>query len=282
MEGNDADNIKQMLADTNPVLLAVTLVVSVFHMLFDVLAFKNDISFWSGRTSYKGLSLRTLILGLVSQSVIFLYLVDTGASKLVLISSFLSLVIDLWKISRFVRLGVKVSSQFPFVSMAVSRDQALDASEVETDKHDATALKWMTILMSPLAIAYACYSLVYSSHKSWYSWVLGSFASAMYIGGFILMTPQLFINYKMKSVAHLPWRVFIYKALNTFIDDLFAFIITMPTMHRLSVFRDDIVFFVYLYQRWIYPVDTSRLDIDCDVPADDGQSTEKEETKKDK
>lgn len=62
------------------------------------------------------------------------------------------------------------------------------------------------------------------------------------------MTPQLFINYKLKSVAHLPWRVFMYKALNTFIDDLFAFIIKMPTMHRLSCLRDDIVFIIYLYQ----------------------------------
>jgi hypothetical protein len=39
---------------------------------------------------------------------------------------------------------------------------------------------------------------------------------------------------------------------------LFAFIIRMPTMARISCFRDDIVFIVYLYQRWLYPVDTSR------------------------
>jgi uncharacterized membrane protein (DUF2068 family) len=40
--------------------------------------------------------------------------------------------------------------------------------------------------------------------------------------------------------------------------DLFAFIIKMPTMHRLSVFRDDLVFFIYLYQRYIYRVDKNR------------------------
>eukprot|EP00975_Prorocentrum_lima_P035089 7374566-Prorocentrum_lima.AAC.1 len=45
---------------------------------------------------------------------------------------------------------------------------------------------------------------------------------------------------------------------NTFIDDLFAFIIRMPTMARMSCFRDDVVFFVYLWQRYLYPVDTSR------------------------
>jgi hypothetical protein len=33
----------------------------------------------------------------------------------------------------------------------------------------------------------------------------------------------------------------------------------MPTMHRLACFRDDIIFFIYLYQRWIYNVDTTRV-----------------------
>jgi hypothetical protein len=50
-----------------------------------------------------------------------------------------------------------------------------------------------------------------------------------------------------------------YKAFNTFIDDVFSFIITMPTSHRIACFRDDIVFFVYLYQRWLYPVDHARV-----------------------
>lgn len=59
-----------------------------------------------------------------------------------------------------------------------------------------------------------------------------------YVLGFIMMTPQLFINYKLKSVAHLPWRMLTYKALNTFIDDIFAFVIRMPTMYRIGCLRD--------------------------------------------
>ena len=50
-----------------------------------------------------------------------------------------------------------------------------------------------------------------------------------------------------------------YKALNTFIDDIFAFVIQMPTMYRIGCFRDDIIFFIYLYQRWIYRVDKKRI-----------------------
>ena len=56
--------------------------------------------------------------------------------------------------------------------------------------------------------------------------------------------------------VQLPLRV---QALNTFIDDLFAFIIKMPTLHRVSCFRDDIVFVVFLYQRHIYKVDNTRV-----------------------
>jgi hypothetical protein len=86
------------------------------------------------------------------------------------------------------------------------------------------------------------------------------------------MTPQLYINYKLKSVAHLPWRFLCYRFTNTFIDDLFAFVIKMPTMHRISCFRDDIVFIAYLYQRWIYPTDLNRAmaveDGGCDETPD--------------
>ena len=32
----------------------------------------------------------------------------------------------------------------------------------------------------------------------------------------------------------------------------------MPWLHRLACLRDDVIFFVYLYQRWIYPEDKRR------------------------
>ena len=33
----------------------------------------------------------------------------------------------------------------------------------------------------------------------------------------------------------------------------------MPTLHRAACFRDDIVFIIFLYQRWVYKVDHSRV-----------------------
>lgn len=117
---------------------------------------------------------------------------------------------------------------------------------------------------------------MYEKHKSWYSFVVGTAVGFVYTFGFIGMTPQLFINYKLKSVAHMPWKTFMYKALNTFVDDLFAFVIKMPTLHRLACFRDDLIFLVYLYQRWIYPVDQKRPNEFGQVGADDEKSDNKD------
>ena len=56
----------------------------------------------------------------------------------------------------------------------------------------------------------------------------------------------------------MPGNVMTYRFLNTIIDDLFSFIIIMPTMHRISCFRDDIIFVIYLYQRYKYKIDKTR------------------------
>jgi hypothetical protein len=57
----------------------------------------------------------------------------------------------------------------------------------------------------------------------------------------------------------MPGKALTYKFLNTFIDDLFAFTIKMPTLHRLATLRDDVIFFIWLYQGWKYKVDYTRV-----------------------
>ena len=43
-----------MFVETNSILLAVTITVSLLHVIIDILAFKNDISFWRKLKSTKG------------------------------------------------------------------------------------------------------------------------------------------------------------------------------------------------------------------------------------
>jgi hypothetical protein len=116
----------------------------------------------------------------------------------------------------------------------------------------------MSYALFPLLGGYTVYSVLYNEHKGWYSFVLNTLVGAIYTFGFIQMTPQLYINYRLKTVEHMPSKALFYRFLNTIIDDLFSFIITMPTLHRLSCFRDDVIFFIYLYQRWVYRIDKTR------------------------
>ncbi|CAG2118420.1 unnamed protein product, partial [Medioppia subpectinata] len=73
---SDSDDIKGIFFDTNIYLLLVTIFVTSFHVLFDFLAFKNDIQFWRKRKSMEGLSFSSLLWRCVSQFVITLYLLD--------------------------------------------------------------------------------------------------------------------------------------------------------------------------------------------------------------
>merc|ERR1712158_25457 len=150
--------------------------------------------------------------------------------------------IEIWKVTKALHITFSFS---PWVS--VGADTEVEASTAELD---STAMKYLSWVLYPLCLGGAIYSLVYTPHKSWYSWTIQTTVNGVYAFGFLFMLPQLFLNYKLKSVAHLPWRAFMYKAFNTFIDDLFAFIITMPTAHRVACFRDDIVF----------PIDKNRID----------------------
>ena len=62
LESADMDEMKRMFIETDPILLTVTIIVSLLHTIFEVLAFKNDINFWQTKDSMEGISVKTLYL----------------------------------------------------------------------------------------------------------------------------------------------------------------------------------------------------------------------------
>eukprot|EP00802_Teleaulax_amphioxeia_P008452 Tamp_08461.p1 GENE.Tamp_08461~~Tamp_08461.p1 ORF type:complete len:574 (+),score=144.21 Tamp_08461:24-1724(+) len=243
---SEMEEVRRMFVETNSYLLFVTITVSVLHLVIDILAFKNDISFWRKLKSTKGISVRSIAVNSVMELVVLLYLLDNDTSVLVLFTVGGTLVVNLWKVVRAWALMRGHTNKDD------KQSQELSEHEAVSRRIDNIASKYLLLMLGPLVLGYAAYSLIYEKHKAWHSWALQSGVNMVYAVGFMMMTPQLFLNYKYKSVDHLPWRALLYRACNTFIDDLFAFVITMPGLHRMSVFRDDIVFFIYLYQRWIY------------------------------
>lgn len=249
--------MRDLFANTNSYLLAATMVVSVLHIIFEFLAFKHDVVFWQScdiETLNKYMSVQSIVVGIFFQVLLLMYLWDESANVLVLISSVVAIVIDVGKVWK----AMSLTTRWIFGVLPVPWLRNRSTTREKVDDFDGMAMRWLAAALAPALVGYAGYSLVYDCHRGWYSYFLSTSASCVYSLGFVLMTPQVFINYKHKTVAYLPWRKFIYRAINTFIDDLFALIIRMPTMHRLSCFRDDVVFFIYLYQRWLYPVDKLR------------------------
>ena len=200
------------------------------------------------------------------QLVIFLYLLDNsdGTSWMILASQGFGIVLEAWKVTKTADVRIRKpqpGSRFSFLPYIVVLEDKHKLTDLEkkTEEYDQIAFKYLYIVAVPLLLAYATYSVVYETHKGWYSFIIETLVGSVYAYGFLMMVPSLYINYRLKSVAHMPSKAMTYKFLNTFIDDLFAFTIRMPTLHRLATLRDDVIFFIWLYQKWVYRVDYSRV-----------------------
>jgi hypothetical protein len=180
---------------------------------------------------------------------------------MILFSQGMGILLEFWKITTIVNVRVRPTGPGSFLPYWIIFEDkhTLTETEEKTKEYDAVAFKYLYMIAVPLLLAYAGYSLKYDTHKSWYSFVIATLVGSVYAYGFLMMVPSLYINYRLKSVAHMPARAMTYKFLNTFIDDLFAFTIKMPTLHRLATLRDDVIFFVYLYQSYKYKVDYTRV-----------------------
>ncbi|CAE6462956.1 unnamed protein product [Rhizoctonia solani] len=269
----EIDELKRMLTETNPILLITTIVVSLLHGLFEILAFKNDISHWRTKKEMVGVSVRTIVTNVVVQLIILLYLIDNNAetSYMILMGQGTGIVIEAWKITKAVDISVVRAgpeSMLPY-KLDIKDKHVLSEDEKKTQEYDRLAFRYVSYVTIPLLAGYTVYSLIYETHRGWYSFVISTLTSFVYMFGFAQLVPQLIINYKLKSVAHMPMKAMVYKTLGTVVDDFFAFCIKMPFLHRLACFRDDVVFLVFLYQRWIYRVDPKRINEYGQVGEDD-------------
>lgn len=254
---NELDEIRYMISDEYMYKFILTQIIGLIHLSLDYLAFKNEIGFYVGRgKDVTGISLSSIYSRSACDVIIFLYLIEGGnTSWFVLFGIALSIGVELWKLIKFLQPKVNIK-RFPFVSF---RDLSqLNSAEQLTVDYDGIARTYLSLVLYPLVLGLALYGRQFYAYKSWYSWTISNLANAVYTFGFICLCPQLYINYRLKSVAHMPWKVFVYKIFNTFIDDVFAFLIEMPMKHKIMTLRDDVVFLIFLIQAYIYRVDKTR------------------------
>ncbi|MCO5585300.1 hypothetical protein L7F22_039233 [Adiantum nelumboides] len=269
MAANEMDMIKLTLLENSPWYLGLTFVVSILHSLFEFLAFSSDVSHWRKKDNMAGVSLGSIMTNVIVQLIILLYLLDQSqdTSWMILASQAVGIVIEAWKLTKAVTVTVlprkrgegKAYLQWVPYRLDIRDRHVPSEEEKKTQEFDKLAFRLVAWVAVPLLGGYTVYSALYQTHKGWWSFVIGTLCSFVYAFGFVSLIPQLIVNYKLKSTAGMNSKTFVYKILGTFVDDLFAFAIRQPWLHRLACFRDDIVFMIFLYQRWIYGVDPTRV-----------------------
>jgi hypothetical protein len=140
------------------------------------------------------------------------------------------LLIEAWKITKVVDVRVR-QAPGSLIGYAITFEDKKELTDEEkrTQEYDKLAFKLVSYAAIPLLGGYAIYSgessspcrglanvqcsictlpTLYtahaSTHRSWYSFIVTTTAQAIYMFGFVQLVPQLIINYKLKSVAHMP------------------------------------------------------------------------------
>merc|ERR1712113_1291251 len=136
---------RDLFANTNAYLLAMTLLVSFLHMIFEFLAFKNDVQFWNACDPSmlgKYISVQSILIGIFMQIILLAYLWDESANVLVLITSIGQILVDAWKVQRAMEMRVVwIFGKIPFIwwFSRVVKDKA--------DDYDTVAMKYLAVLM---------------------------------------------------------------------------------------------------------------------------------------
>jgi len=259
LNADELDEIRHMISDEYMYRFLLTQIISMIHIYLDYIAFRDEVMFYVGKKNMGGISFSSVLGRFICQFIIFLYLCDGGnTSWLVLASIGSGVLVELWKVLKFMRLKVTPTT-FPFVTFQTTDSMIMSQLERDTVNYDAVSRTYLCMLLYPLVMGSAIYAKRFYVYSTWWSWLISNLANAVYTFGFIALCPQLYVNFKLKSVAHLPWKVFMYKIFNTFVDDVFAFMIQMPLKHKLMTLRDDFVFIIFLVQAYMYRVDKSRI-----------------------
>ena len=242
------EEFKTILSDNGFYYLVILFSVNFLHSLFSILSMKNSLSFFRSLKSTQGISMRKHYTDILFQAIIILYLIENDTSIVVIVMTGLEILMSVYIVCKMTKLEKTIDNRFPYYQFQKSKEEA----ECETDKYDREATTFLSKVFFPLLGVYYVYSFWTSQNISYYSFALKNLVAFIHAVGFINMTPQVYINYKLKSVEFMPWKAMVYQFLNTIVDDLFAFAVQMPTLQRISVFRDDLIFVIYMYQKWIY------------------------------
>jgi len=231
--------------------LSLLFTVNILHTIFSYMGFASDVSYYKNLKELDGVYTKYILFTIFRLLITFLYVCLEDAHFLVKIELFVALVIELWKLRKIFSVSFSFT-RFPFVFL----NYKIKFLEEKSQSLESESINLMTrYLFAPISILYLSYRIYYykqTINSSYLKFAIQYLFFLFNLFGFVLMTPQIYINYKLKSVEHLPVKALTYKFLNTIIDDLYAFAVKNTTLYRISCFKDDLIFVIFIIQMVLY------------------------------
>ena len=250
------DMLVELIKNNSTFYLIILFTVNTLHTIFSYLGFSSDISYYKNLKKLDGVYTKYIFFNIFYMFITLIYILLQGANFIVKIELFISFVIEIWKLKKIFKINLQLNN-FPFI-LNFEYKQTFEQEEAKDYESEAVNMM-VKYLLFPIGVIYLGYRIYYYSDniiknnwKSFVIFIIEYIYFLLNVFGFILLTPQIYLNYKLKSVEHLPMKAMTYKFLNTIIDDLYAFAVKTPTMYRIFCFRDDVIFVIYIYQIFKY------------------------------
>ena len=250
------DILVELIRNNSTFYLIILFTVNTLHTIFSYLGFSSDISYYKNLKKLDGVYTKYIFFNIFYMFITFIYILLQGANFLVKIELFISFVIEFWKLKKIFKINLDLKN-FPYI-IKLEYKKSFETEEARDYESEAVDMM-VKYMLFPIGVIYLGYRVYYYSDNiiknNWRSviiFIIEYIYFLLNVFGFILLTPQIYLNYKLKSVEHLPMRAMTYKFLNTIIDDLYAFAVKSPLLYRIFCFRDDVIFVIYIYQIFKY------------------------------
>ena len=250
------DMLVELIRNNSTFYLIILFTVNTLHTIFSYLGFSSDISYYKNLKKLDGVYTKYIFFNIFYMFITLIYILLQGANFIVKVELFISFVIEIWKLKKIFKISFEINN-FPYI-IKLEYKQTFEQEEAKDYESEAVSMMVKYLLM-PIGVLYLGYRIYYYSDNiiknNWKSvviFIIEYIYFLLNVFGFILLTPQIYLNYKLQSVEHLPMKAMTYKFLNTIIDDLYAFAVKSPLLYRIFCFRDDVIFVIYIYQIFKY------------------------------
>lgn len=286
------DPVKRIVLETSTWLLLILAPAGVLSPILVALALKNDVQHWRNRKDRVGISISSIVCNISTQMITSSVLIDAyeGLAYIIYALQVFGILLGAWKIIALLKWqGLDVVTPVPAVEgistttvklfggkkLVISDKRPLNKSEQKSKEYDSKAFRVLSRVCIPLMLGYVGYSLRYKEFESWYCFITTTLFGFVYRYQFLALLPPAYVNYKLKSVAHMPKRVMVYRGLYALVNDSFALVVRASLICKLTALGDVVIFFIYLYQCWEYRVDYNRENEISDVTGEQDQQNKK-------